>query len=67
MADMAEVYAGGKIQRVPEGTLAGDFIPDDTEEADLVVSNGTGLRFVDADHVLQAGEKLIVTPRGVAG
>lgn len=59
------VYAGGKIQAGREGQRAGDF--GNTSTHDLVISNGTSLRFVAADYALQAGDSLTVAPKGVAG
>mgnify|MGYP001588738528 CR=1 FL=1 len=64
--NMATVYANGKIERVAPGTKAGNYQPADSE-VDFVLSNGGNLTFVNGDYELKAGDRLVVTPRGVAG
>jgi len=62
----ATVYVGGKkLEGVPAGTLAGEFMPTDIQ-ADLVVRNGT-IKQVEKSYKLQDKDDLVVTPRGVAG
>lgn len=65
---LATVYAEGKIQRVEAGQRAGDFLPDGAAADLLIVSDGVGgMAFVKEDYLLKDGDKLVVTPRGVAG
>mgnify|MGYP001595169500 CR=1 FL=1 len=64
--DRATVYANGKIEQVAPGTKAGTYRAEG-QEVDFVLSNGGNLTFVDDDYRLAAGDRLVVTPRGVAG
>lgn len=65
----AIAYVGGKVHTVTAGSRAGEFVPQDGNQYDLVVT-GTDeddIRVVDAGYRLQANEKLVLTPRGQAG
>jgi len=63
--DIISVFAGGKITRAEAGQRAGNF---GGTGSDFVVKNGTGgMKYVDSQYLLQAGDSLFVTARGVAG